>query len=182
MIFNLKKIAFATLLFGFQLVQAHTVPGDTLETCTTPEQIANAKTALRWVGAFEAWSEDGVKAQSEIFAEEFTLWHSSLATLAAIDINFSGSIVKRDADGYIQYEVPYNAPATKVFTFNSAGKIAMQSVGVDSNVSFKARSELNELLKKASQHPELYPPLPKDEGSKGTLKTYEEIFSRAFGS
>jgi hypothetical protein len=64
----------------------------------------------------------------------------------AIDIKFSGAIVKRDSDGYIRYEIPYSAPATKVFVFDTNGKIELQTVGVDSSISFKARAELNELL------------------------------------
>lgn len=235
-----RKIVLLGVLSLFQFAQASEVPGDTLQTCKTPVQIANAKKALTWLSAVVAWNEEGVKTQSELFSETFVLWHPSLATLAAIykttypelyptlpftngqltranyaktlaflaesnnikkwieaptrvdcfvdsnsvaiDIQFSGAIVKRDLDGYIQYEISYSAPATKVFTFDDQGKIKLQTVGVDSSISFKARAELNELLKKAKENPEMYPPLPRSEETKGTYKTYEDLFSKAFGS
>ena len=78
-----KMILFS--VFGFvQFVNASDVPGDVLETCKTPTQISNAKTALTWLSAVVAWNEEGVKAQSALFSESFVLWHPSFAALAAI--------------------------------------------------------------------------------------------------
>jgi hypothetical protein len=205
-----------------------------LETCRTPSQIRNAENSLKWINAFVAWD---LKAQSELFSQNFIVWHSSLSALAAyykvnnpndfaklpfpdgkltranysmslaflafandktkwsevptkidciddhtvsMDISFSGYQVKRDAEGYILYAVKYSAPAVKVFTIAADGKVALQTVALDSATSTKARMELAELVKKGQEDPVNYPPMPRDENSRGTFGSYYQEFQKAF--
>lgn len=102
------------------------------------------------------------------------------SNVVVVDIGFSGFQVKRDVEGYITHAIPYAASALKVFTFNNSGKIIIQTVGVDSATSQKARMNLSDLIKKSEADPATYPPLPKNEFSKGTYANFEEIFLKNF--
>lgn len=94
-----------------------------------------------------------------------------------IDLQFSGFQVARDSEGYIQYAVPYTAPATKLFSFNSEGKMKLQTVGLDSATSTAARAELQRIM---AADPNRENILPKDEVSKGTFMTFASKFAQEF--
>lgn len=201
---------------------------DKLETCKTKRQIENAEVALAWISAYNNLSSKNftdIKTQLSLFAARFSVWHGSLAGLAAaykdtpafatlpfptgqldrknfaksvafiayandmsknkvvtnrvdciqrdtvvVDISFSGFQVKRDLDGYITYGVEYSAPTTKTFRFDRNHRIVQQSVILDSGASIDARKRLAELLAKAQSNPIEYPPLSRDESTRGTLK------------
>jgi hypothetical protein len=96
----------------------------------------------------------------------------------AVDIDFSGYQVKRDAEGYIQYEVEYHAPISKIFVFDQNHRVKQQSVILDSNTSNEVRARLQKKLKEAADYPEKFPPMVKNEKTKGTLMgIYERLNS-----
>lgn len=95
-----------------------------------------------------------------------------------VDISFSGYQVARDADGYIQYAVPFSAPATKLFGFDANGEMVLQVVGVDSRTSVAAREKLKQIM---ADDPNRQNVLPKDELSKGTFSSFRAKFSSEFG-
>lgn len=205
---------------------------DKLETCNTSGQVKNAEVALKWIAAYNDLSKPrftDVKTQLSLFTKRFSLWHGSLAGLAAaykgtpafgslpfptgqlnrqnfaksiafiayandlsknkvvanrvdciqddtvvVDISFTGFQVKRDQDGYITYGVEYKAPTTKIFRFTGGHKIYQQSVILDASASIDARKRLADLVAKAQVNPTEFPPLPRDEATKGTLKEISE--------